>query len=414
MKKYKIKSDVTTRLNISSLHFLYNYFLGLNNMILKKQIISFMIIFLVIILFYLIYYFPKDNTFREISYKSYNVIPIDENLNSSYFDVYTCVGYDQIAYGATSSDFNNDDSIDFAISYATGNHSTISIFFNDGKDRYFCDDICIFNYSCIDSLDSGDFDGDGDIDLVFSYSYHNDHLINVCGYVVILINEGNCKFKHGRNIIKVGNETDDINTRHVPRVTSGDYDSDGDIDIITGDMSGKVELFINDGNAVFTSSGDIYDFGYASCGLSSVDFDGDGDIDVIIVASDDENNRYNGNIYVKENINGIDLSDNNTTNIIVNISNFVNSASIASIDYDDDFDVDFIVGIMNQIYLYRNEGKIFNKYLICVLPSSEEGFGDNLTYGGLAVSDFNGDGFADFVAGGSLGNIRLFLNINNL
>lgn len=69
---------------------------------------------------------------------------------------------------------------------------------------------------------------------------------------------------------------------------------------------------------------------------------------------------------------------------------------------------------MNRTYLYRNEGEIFDRLLICILPSSNEGFGDNMTYGGLTVGDFDGDGFYDFPAGGFLGIIRIFININSL
>lgn len=67
---------------------------------------------------------------------------------------------------------------------------------------------------------------------------------------------------------------------------------------------------------------------------------------------------------------------------------------------------------MNKIYLFKNDGVTHNQFLICTLPSSTEGFGDNMTFGGLAVGDFNGDGFDDFVAGGSLGIIRTFINNN--
>jgi hypothetical protein len=321
--------------------------------------------------------------------------------------------YGQIAYGVTSSDFNNDGFDDFAVSYATCpfNHSTISLFFNNGENKYIQDDICIFNYSYIDSLDSGDYDCDGDIDLIFSYSQHNNHSRRVCGHIVILFNDGDCIFKNGRNIIKLGNKTDERDARHNPRTTSADYDGDGDIDLIVGDMSGNVELYINDGKGVFTSSGESYDYGYASCGLSSVDYDNDGDIDVLIIASNGESDRNNGNIYLKKNNGGINISNNGTNYIIATISSLVSTGSIATLDFEGDGDIDFIVGIMNKIYLYQNNGGAYDRLLICVLPGSNEGFGDNMTYGGLACGDFNNDGYDDFIAGGSVGIIRTFVNI---
>ncbi len=341
-----------------------------------------------------------------------SVFTFNETINTSFFEANNFGDYGQILYGITSSDFNNDGYIDFAVSYSSSpfNQSILSIFYNTGGNTFMRDDVCIFNYSYITDLDSGDFDGDGDIDIVFSFSYHNNRSINVCGFVTMLFNDGCCFFNNGKNIIKIGNSSDQNNTRHNPRITSADYDSDGDVDIIVGDMSGKVELFLNDGRSSFYHSDNIYDFGFSSCGLSSVDFDSDGDIDVIIVASIDEINRNRGYMYLKENIDGINLSDLNSTIIITNMSNIVNSASIASLDHENDGDIDFIVGIMNKIYLYQNNGLTFKRFLICILPSSEEGFGDNMTYGGLATSDFDDNGYDDFVSGGSVGVIRMFKN----
>lgn len=378
-----------------------------------KQILIIISISILIIPSLFIYGFSRDNTLNDDE-RLINVISSYENLNTSFFEAYNLGQFGQIAYGITSSDFNHDGFDDFAVSYATSpfNYSTISIFFNDGENEYNRDEVCIFNYSYIDSLDSEDYDGDGDIDIIFSHSYHNNRSRNICGYVTILFNEGACNFNNGRTIIKLGNETDEIDKRHNPRITSGDYDCDGDIDIITGDMSGNVELYLNDGKAVFTNYGNIHDFGYASCGLSSIDYDKDGDIDVLIIAANNESDRHNGKIYLKENTGIINLSDNKTTDVIVIISKFVNSASITSVDYDNDGDIDFIVGIMNRIYLYQNNGGAYNKLLICVLPPSNEGFGDNMTFGGLVTGDFNNDGFEDFIAGGSIAILRTFINDN--
>ena len=67
-------------------------------------------------------------------------------------------------------------------------------------------------------------------------------------------------------------------------MTVADYDADCDLDMLVGDSSGKVELFVNDGVGGFSSEGCISDYNENSYGLASADFEGDGDIDVMIAA----------------------------------------------------------------------------------------------------------------------------------
>lgn len=261
-----------------------------------------------------IYVFSGDYALNEDDI-SVNIVSFVEKINTSFFDVNNFGDYGQTAYGITSSDFNNNGFDDFAVSYATHpfTHATISIFYNNGDNTFIREDVCVFNYSYINDLDSGDFNGNGFIDLIFSFSCYNINHIYTCGYVAILFNDGDGSFSRGRNIIKIGDESDENNRRYNPRLTSADYNGNGNIDIIVGDMSGIVELFLNDGKANFISSNNLYNFGYSSCGLSSVDYNGDGNIDVLIIAANSENDRHNGKIHLKKNYDGINLSNNETT-----------------------------------------------------------------------------------------------------
>ncbi len=114
-----------------------------------------------------------------------------------------------------------------------------------------------FNFYAMGKISDGDLDSDGDVDAVALDSTN----------LVILKNNGNAEFSIFQTINS--NCTD---------FTLGDFDGDGDIDILNN--SGPLELYSNDGNGNFayTSSspggGNFSDLG---------DMDGDGDLDIILM-----------------------------------------------------------------------------------------------------------------------------------
>jgi hypothetical protein len=156
------------------------------------------------------------------------------------------------------------------------------------------------DYDYITSLDSADYNNDGNNDLIFSYSICNQQSQNIYGVTYILFNDGNNNFNNATLIVKRGSGIPgDPEGRINPHTTSADYDKNGSIDLIIGDNSGKIEIFENNGNGNFTSIGIINDFGSCSWGLASADFNKDGDID-FLVAADFE--TPHGRIYLKHNL----------------------------------------------------------------------------------------------------------------
>ena len=84
-------------------------------------------------------------------------------------------------------------------------------------------------------------------------------------------------------------------------------------------------------------------------------------------------------------------------------------ASLSSFDYDNDGDTDLIVGTSMIIYILINENGAFLPIVIGHSDEGEEGF-EAMHNAGLAVSDFNNDGYDDFIMGAGRGTIRLFIN----
>ena len=185
-----------------------------------------------------------------------------DNINNEYFEVYDIADFGQCARGVTSADFNDDGYMDFAVSYSTlpFEYSTISIFYNEGDLAFRQDDVYTFETGYIDSLEAGDFDNDGDIDLMFSYS-ESRFAYYIRGVICILHNDGNNHFEKRTQIVRRGFVLRFLGESRIhPKITSADYDADGDIDILVGDNSGRVEFYKNDGNGEFRTQGIVFNY----------------------------------------------------------------------------------------------------------------------------------------------------------
>jgi len=324
-----------------------------------------------------------------------------DNVEKEYFKVYDIADFGQCARGVTSADFNNDGNMDFAVSYSTQpfEYSTISIFYNEGDLVFRQEDVYTFEMGYIDSLDAGDYDNDGDIDLMFSYS-ESRYSKYIRGVICILHNDGNNNFEKRTQIVRRGFVLRFIGESRIhPKITSADFDADGDIDILVGDNSGRVEFYKNNGNGEFRTQGIVFNYDIISWGVTSADFTGDNLIDFIVVASDRKAMGKLGHTFLKQN-NG--LSDCFENGLGIEIANPGDSSALSSLDYDNDGVMDLVMG--SGLSLYMNRDESFQCFRTGWYNSG------SLRAGGLSSADFNNDGFDDIVAGGSSGTVRLLIN----
>jgi tetratricopeptide (TPR) repeat protein len=231
-----------------------------------------------------------------------------------------------------------------------------------------------------------DYDADGKIDLFLP-----DH--GPSGGMVLYHNLGNGKFEDTTS--KAGLDS----TQHGMGCTAGDYDNDGQIDLVVG-FRERIALFHNEKNGTFKDVA-------ATAGLQSnaahacptfVDYDHDGDLDLYVTACGEpatENATrsstsspadWRQNVMFRNNGNGTFTDVTADTGLGGLISN-----SAIGTDYNNDRAVDLITAGNSQLFENPREGKFVTPNAWGDLPSMHIGSI------GVAVLDFDHDGRMDVV-----------------
>ncbi len=195
----------------------------------------------------------------------------------------------------------------------------------------------------------GDYDGDGDEDLIIT----NGSINNALNTNFFYRNDGNGV------LTRLNESLLDTLTGSFATVSFGDYDNDGDLDAfvpangVTADYDNTNRLYNNDGTGKFNlvNSDALLNDGGDTIGSSWVDVDNDGDLDLFVANNNDQKNFLYRN-------NGPDSSYSFTkiaTGSIVNDLN--NSLSGTWADYDNDGDLDlFTANVLQNDRLYLNIG----------------------------------------------------------
>ncbi len=268
----------------------------------------------------------------------------------------------------TCGDFDGDFDTDIAVSN-TDNYSSgigVSVFRNNGAGMFGAP-VSVWTHYYPGEIHAGDFNGDGDIDLVTMSGPNNfQH------YVELMLNDGSGSFtQQSQYIVRpdCGLRIHDI----------GDIDGDGDLDLLgvrAGDYAqadDSLAVFFNCGDTSFLLDvqGQLPD---GPGDLCANDFDADGDLDLAVAS-------------VHTNLLTVLFNDGAGTMSVAEQRDIggMNSFSIRAGDFDGDGDIDLAQGIRyptNTVHVRLNDGT--GSY-----PSGAnyETWGPN----GLACGDLDGD-----------------------
>ncbi|MFO7033127.1 hypothetical protein B9T07_25595, partial [Limnospira fusiformis CCALA 023] len=290
----------------------------------------------------------------------------------------TGVGYSSVATG----DFNGDGDIDILLTGRdSGNNPISRVYLNDGSGGFTEATNISLTGVGYSSVATGDFNGDGDIDILLTGEDSDSGFISQ-----VYLNDGSGGFTEATNISLIGVAASSVAT--------ADLNGDGYIDILlTGQDSSDnfiSRVYLNDGSGEFTEATNISLTGVYNGSVATADFNGDGHIDILLTGLDSSNNRIS-RVYLNDGSGGF----TEATNISLTGVDF---SSVATGDFNGDGDIDILLtgedsdsGFISQVYLNDGSGgftEATNISLIGVAASS------------VATADFNGDGDIDILLTG--------------
>ena len=174
-------------------------------------------------------------------------------------------------------------------------------------------------------------------------------------------------------------------------VAWGDYDNDGDLDILLSGRDGGgiyvTLVYRNDGGTFTNISAGLT--GVAASSVAWGDYDNDGDLDILLSGVDSGNNRA-AQIYRNE--------DGTFTDIGAGLTG-VSDSSVTWGDYDNDGDLDILLsgwdGVLNRVArVYRNDDGTFTD-----ISAGLTGVEDS----SVAWGDYDNDGDLDILLSGQDG-----------
>jgi len=289
-------------------------------------------------------------------------------------------------------DYDNDGDLDILMTGHTGSSKISKVYRNNGNDTFSEQSgISLTGVYC-SSVAWGDYDNDGDLDILITGHTGASAISKVYR------NNGNNTFSEQSGISLTG--------VYYSSVAWGDYDNDGDLDILLTGFSGTTaisKVYRNNGNNTFSEQSGISLTGVSNSSVAWGDYDNDGDLDILLTGHTGSSAiskvyRNNGDNTFSEQ-DGISLTG-------------VYYGSVAWGDYDNDGDLDILLtghtgsSVISKVYR-NNDNNTFSEQDSISLTG--------VYYGSIAWGDYDNDGDLDFLLTGHTGQSvvsKIYLNIS--
>lgn len=274
------------------------------------------------------------------------------------------------AYSYALGDLDGDGDLDLVAASWLTDGPGVMVRFNDGSGGFdLFDEYVVGIGDTPISVNLGDLDGDGDLDIVATVAD---------GLVHALLNDGSGRFVLGGDF--------NTGTEHSSAVL-GDADGDGDLDIFVATVDWdaatplSVMLLLNDGDANFVA-GRSFTIGDQPWSVVIADLDRDGNLDVVTGGTD-----YSA---VSVLMNAGRGSFDHTVGYVVPGG----AVDMAAGDLDRDGDPDIVIttGSGEVIVMWNEDGRrFFVETAFVAMP------GEEISWDWVGVGDVNGDGNLDVV-----------------
>ncbi|MEQ8361525.1 MAG: BspA family leucine-rich repeat surface protein [Cyclobacteriaceae bacterium] len=286
-----------------------------------------------------------------------------------------------VVYGNSDwGDYDGDGDLDVVVTGFDPAFNQIAVIYNN-VNGVFTDSGAILTGVSDSACEWGDFDGDGDLDLVIAgldASFTNR-------IAKIYRNDG------GSTFTDIGAGLTGVD---FASIDWGDYDNDGDLDLV---IAGRY-LFSPDfhSTTIYRNDGGVFtDIGASITGVTDGsadwgDYDADGDLDLLITGFDDTTPTPGRHFTIYRNDGG-SFSD-----IVAGLPGFGFSAADWG-DYDNDGDLDIAVmggkfSGTDGAFIYQNTAGVFTDI--------NAGLPDDIEEGSIQWGDYDGDGDLDLLLTG--------------
>jgi hypothetical protein len=244
--------------------------------------------------------------------------------------------------GISSADFNNDGWLDLAVAfdaYIVSNNKAAVLFNNAGSG--FDSPVVVTLNSGTRQIDSGDINGDGDVDFVVAHESNR---------WTVVLNNGDGTFAAQSPVVGlVAGSIPELPTVHL-----SDIDNDGDLDVFfsnrdTGGVgAGAISLWRNNGSGNF-GGGELLSFGIYSNGgvnIATADTTGDGWKEILVATEASGNWIY----FVGDGAGGFEAPRR------LRAGHSPMSMQTADLNADGDQDVIIVARDSNEACVYLNPG----------------------------------------------------------